>query len=441
MSRDYIFQTVYDTALICVNAFVASCVFRRRFPQIVSAAVFLALPPLTGLAFRFVPAFFPPAATERMLKGLLFMLLIMIVFRGNFFQKVFVFFVLQAPAALFDLASGCFARLVFAAGPGYYLCRHLVAWGFLALYLALFLRFGRTPAGLIFDAADKLNWRLYALGAFLPCLAMHIAPILFPQENPGWLSICLISVSVALSSFFVLFLAIFTGVEKVAVGYELHIAREMIASSADYYKRLDRILQEIRVLRHDYKYQIGVINELAKISKARHILDFLANTQAYYNQTEPIVYCENLVINALLVNYTGRFKKNGVSFQVRAALPVEIPHVDKTLSPLDNYEICIVLGNFLENAFEGTMTVPVNQRRVSLDIRLMAEKLLVETRNTFDGQIMAGEGPTFNIPPSRKGMGGGYGLRSVAAVCERHGGEYIPHWTGNQYAVHLLLNL
>jgi hypothetical protein len=432
---------MYDTALICVNAFVASCVLRRRFPQIISFALFLAFPPLTGLAFRFVPAFPFAAATERILDELLFMLLIMIVFRGNFFQKVFTFFVLMALAALFNLASGCLARLVFAAGPGNYLCRHLVAWGFLALYFALFLCFGRKPAGLIFDAADKLNWFLYALGVFLPCLGIQIVPILFPQENPGGLSIYLISVSMVLSSLFAVFLAIFAGIEKLAIGYELHILREMIASGADYYKRLDRILQEIRVLRHDYKYQIGVINELAKISKARHILDFLANTQVYYNQTEPIVYCENLVISALLVDYAGRFKKNGVSFQIRAALPVEIPHVDKTLSPLDNYEICIVLGNFLENAFEGTMTVPANQRRVSLDIRLMAEKLLIEMRNTFDGQVMAGEGPVFNIPPSRKKMGGGYGLRSVAAVCERHGGEYIPHWTGNQYTVHLLLTL
>jgi hypothetical protein len=393
------------------------------------------------LAFIFIPPLSSSAAIERALKELLFLSLIMIVFRGKFFQKAFVFFVLMSLAALFNLASGCFARLIFAAGPGYYLCRHLIAWGFLALYLVLFLCFGRKFAEDILGTADKLNWFLYTLGAFLPYLGAQTALVLFLGENAGRSVIYLINAFTVMGSLFVVLMAIFTAAEKAVVGYELHLSKEVIASGADYYKRLDRILQEIRILRHDYKYQIGVIDELAKISKARHILNFLVGARAYYNQTEPMIYCENLVINALLVNYAGRFEKKGIPFQVRAALPAEIPHVDKTLSPLDSYEICIVLGNLLENAFEGTMMVPVKRRRVSFEIHLMAEKLLIEVRNTFDGQIMAGEGQPFNIPPSRKGTEGGYGLRSVTAVCKRHGGEYLSQWTGSEYTVHLLLNL
>jgi hypothetical protein len=435
------FQTMYDVALLYVNAFVASCVLRRRLPQVFSAAIFLIFPVLMELAFFFVLPFSSTAVIGRALKELLFLSLIMIVFRGKFSQKAFVFFFLMSLAALFNLASGCFARLIFAAGPGYYLCRQLIAWGFLALCLVLFLCFGRKPAGDLLDAADKLNWLLYAPGAFLPYLSAQIALALFAGENAGGSGIYLINVFTITGSLFVILLAIFAAVEKAAAGYELHLIKEVIASGADYYKRLDRILQEIRVLRHDYKYQIGVIDELAKISKARHILNFLADSRTYYNQTEPVIHCENLVINAFLVNYAGRFEKKSVPFQVRAVLPVEIPHVDKTLSPLDNYEICIVLGNLLENAFEGTMMVPAKMRRVSLEIRLMAEKLLIEARNTFDGRIMSGEGQPFNIPLSRKGTEGGYGLRSVAAVCKRHDGEYLPQWTGNEYTVHLLLNL
>jgi sensor histidine kinase YesM len=435
------FQTMYDAALFYVGAFVASCVLRRRLPRVFSAALFLIFPVLMEMAFFIVPPLSSTAVIRRALKELLFLSLIMIVFRGKFFQKVFVFFMLMSLAALFNIVSGCFARLIFASGPGYYLCRHLIAWGFLVLCLVLFLRFGRKPAGDILDAADKLNWLLYALGVFLPYLSAQTALTLFTGENAGGSGIYLVNVFTVLGSLFVVLMAIFAAVEKAAAGYELHLIKEVIASGADYYKRLERILQEIRVLRHDYKYQMGVIDELAKINKARHILNFLAGARAGYNQTEPMIYCENLVINALLVNYAGRFEKKGVSFQVRAILPAEIPHVDKTLSPLDNYEICIVLGNLLENAFEGTMMVPVKMRRVSFEIRLMAEKLLIKARNTFDGQIMADKGQPFIIPLSRKGTEGGYGLRSVAAVCKRHDGEYLPQWTGNEYTVHLLLNL
>ena len=431
-------QTIYDMVLFCVNGFAASRVLRRRFPGLLCAVLFMVIPAVVEAVFRFAPAFLPAVVTERALKEILFLLLIMIVFRGKFFKKLFVFFILMSVAAWFNFASTCFARL--AAGPGYYLCRYLIAWGLLILYLGLFLRFGPKPTGDIFDATDKLCWFLYTLGALPSYLSVQTALVLFSAENSGRNSIIyLVNMAAVPGSFFVIFMAISSALEKTAAAYELYLVKEVIASGADYYKRMDSILQEIRILRHDYKYQIGVIDELAKISKARHILDFLAGARAYYNQTEPVVYCENLVINALLVNYAARFEKNGIPFQVRAALPAEIPRLDRTLSPLDNYDICIVLGNLLENAFEGTITVPVTRRRVSLEIRLMAEKLLIEMRNTFDGQIMADEGQL--VPPSRKGTGGGYGLRSVAAVCKRHGGEYLPQWTGSEYTVHLLLNL
>jgi hypothetical protein len=440
-------QTVYDAALLWVNAFVASSALKWRMPRLLCAAVFLVSPVLVELAVAFVfarasaPSFVRAAILERPLKELVLLPLIVIVFKGKFFQRVFVFFILMTLAALFDLISAFGARLFFAAGLEYELCRRLGAWGLLILYFVLFFRFGRGAAGVFFDDTDKLHWPLYILGVFCSYIGIRSALAAFHQGD--FHITVFIALVPALANFAVIIAAIFAGKKAAGESYELHLAKEVIASGADYYKRLDRILQEIRVLRHDYKYQIGVIDELAKISKARYIRDFLEDARSYYRQTEPVIYCENLVISALLVHYGERFEENSVSFTVHAVLPAEIPHVDKNLNPLNNYEICIVLGNLLENAFEGTMGVPEGKRRVSLDISLGSEKLLIEGKNTFDGRILAGGGRDSldNIPRSRKETGGGYGLRSVTAVCKRHGGEYLPEWTENEYTIRLLLNL
>ncbi|MDR0720913.1 MAG: GHKL domain-containing protein [Treponema sp.] len=436
-----LFQVVYDTTLLCINAFAVSFALKRKIPYFLCAVVFLVSPVVIELAFEFAPPFAQAALVKRALKGLVLLPLIVIVFKGKFFQKTFVFFILMSLAVLFNLVSGLGARLFFAAGPGYERCRYFAAWGLLVLYFFLFLRFGREPAGNLFAVTDKLNWFLHTLGACFSYLSLQTADAAFQQGN--FRDASLINILIALGNLFVIFTAISATAKSAGESYELRLAKEVIASGADYYKRLDRILREIRVLRHDYKYQIGVIDELAKISKARHIRDFLADARSYYSQTEPVVYCENFVVSALLANYAGRFEKNNISFKIRAVLPVEIPHVDKSLSPLDNYEICIVLGNLLENAFEGTMRVPAAQRRVSLEIRLASGKLLVEEKNTFDGRIISGDGQasSSNIPQSRKGTGGGYGLRSIAAVCKRHSGEYLPEWTGSEYTIRLLLNL
>jgi hypothetical protein len=464
-----LFQTVYEAALLWVNAFVVSQALKRRMPRVLCVVVFLVSPVLVELAVAFASVFAPPfvqtALLERLLNEIVLLPLIVIVFKGKFFQKAFVFFTLMTLAALLDLVSAFGARLFFAAGPGYELCRRLGAWALLILYFVLFLRFGRRAAGNLFAGTDKLTWFLYALGASLSYFSIRTAavalqggdlwetpqgfPLGIPLENftgifpPFPRIVVFITILTALANLAAILTALSAAGKLAGESHELHLARELIASGTDYYKRLDRILQEIRVLRHDYKYQIGVIDELAKISKARHIRNFLEDARSYYRQTEPVVYCENLVISALLTHYAERCEENSIAFTVRAVLPAEIPHVDKNLTPLNNYEICIVLGNLLENAFEGTMGVPAEQRRINLDISLGSEKLLIEGKNTFDGRIMTGGGrdSSDNLPRSPKGPGGGYGLRSVVAVCKRHAGEYLPEWTEGEYTIRLLLNL
>jgi sensor histidine kinase regulating citrate/malate metabolism len=203
------------------------------------------------------------------------------------------------------------------------------------------------------------------------------------------------------------------------------------------------MLQEIRILRHDYKHQIEVIRELANISKVKYIQKYLESAMDAYDQTEPSVYCENLVVNVLLSSYSERYSKNNIAFSIEASLPAEIPQLDKSIEPLDTYEICIVLGNILENALEAVLLVPPEQRRVSLLMKLQDGRLFIEEKNSFDGRITLGDGrsKTATLPASRKGRSGGFGLQSVMAVCKRHCGEYIPKWTDNEYTVYILLNL
>jgi len=230
--------------------------------------------------------------------------------------------------------------------------------------------------------------------------------------------------------------------KKTVIDDELRLAKEIIASGVDYYKKLDRMLQDIRVLRHDYKYQIGVIEELAKISNAKHINDFLESSKIRFLQTEPVVYCENIVVSALLANYTERFIANSIPFQVQAALPAVLPeNSSRTGDALDNYEICIVLGNLLENALEGVLTIPAVNRRISLSMRLASLQLLIEVQNSFDGKLFFANGKTTGLPITRKGKDGGYGIKSIMAVCKRHNGEYLPQWTDTEYTVRILLNI
>ena len=256
-----------------------------------------------------------------------------------------------------------------------------------------------------------------------------------------WLIVYTVNLLIDIAWFAIVFVFLNTQKKKAVTDDEFRHAKEITASGVDYYKKLDHMLQDIRVLRHDYKYQIGVIEELAKISNAKHINEFLESTKTRFVATEPVVYCENIIVSALLANYAERFIANNITFQIQAALPSVLPENSNHAGDiLDNYEICIVLGNLLENSLEGVMTIPSDDRHVSLSMRLAGAQLLIEVTNSFDGKIFLTDGNA-GLPVTRKGMGGGYGLKSIMAVCKRHSGVYLPQWTDKEYMVRILLNI
>jgi hypothetical protein len=431
-------QTAYYLIVLVINIFISSFAMERKFPWPVCVAAFLVPVLLIEFAVNFFPEVTVPVIIIKTFKEFLFFPVIIILFKGRFYKKIFIFFALMTIMSFFSSVSAFITRLIFNVEPVSGLFQYLFPFGLLLVWLFVFLRFCRTFTTRMFAFTDKINWTFYVLGAALSWCSVQSSSLLL--NDPGKY---LILVLIGICNLVIIFTAILNTQKKIGADYELSLAQEIIASGVDYYKRLDQILQEIRILRHDYRYQMSVIEELAKISKVKYIHKFLSTATDYYTQTEPFVYCENLVINALLVNYAERFTKNSISFSVQAALPTDIPHVDIGSNPLDNYEICIVLGNVLENALEGTMTVSAAERRINLSIDMMDTKLLIEEKNTFDGSLIL-NGRKFqhrDVPVSRKGSAGGHGLRSVIAVCDRHSGEYLPQWTGNEYTVHILLNL
>jgi hypothetical protein len=421
-------QAAYVVAALFVSVFISSFIFKRKFSWLVCAAVFLLPVFLIAVIVKISPDFPVIAGAARILKEFIALPFILFLFKGKLHQKIFIFFSLTTIIDAFASLSTIIVTFVFSGAPGFPLLQYLLEFGMLILYFSLFLCFGRTLTAKLFTFDDKTNWIFYILGAALSwyCVWRSGSTLL-----------------IGISNLTVIFFAVYTAQKKINADYELSLAQEIISSGVDYYKRLDHILQEIRILRHDYRHQMGVIEELAKISRVKYIQEFLSTATGFYKETEPPVYCENLVISALLANYAERFAKEGISFSVNAMVPTEIPPVDRASKSLNNYELCIVLGNVLENALEGTMTVSADKRRVSLSVNMVDTKLLIEEKNTFDGIIV------FNkkrlqygeIPASRKGVEGGHGLRSIIAVCERHSGEYLPQWTENEYTVHILLNL
>ena len=197
----------------------------------------------------------------------------------------------------------------------------------------------------------------------------------------------------------------------------------------------------LSILRHDYKYHLNTIGELVNNGDIAGIKRYLSSVQAQLPDNDLGYYCKNSVINALIGSYAERCAKENIGLDVQIALP-------KTLL-ITNYDMCIILGNLLENAVEACRKLELfdsenhrNAGKISLAVKTQGAHLAVMVENSFSGEAATEDDKshTDRIPLSTK-KNGGFGLRSVRAVAARYDGHIHTEWNSDTFTAYVLLKM
>jgi sensor histidine kinase regulating citrate/malate metabolism len=138
-------------------------------------------------------------------------------------------------------------------------------------------------------------------------------------------------------------------------------------------------------------------------------------------------YCSNQTINALLSSYSKRCKELNVQYKVSFDLP-------ETFS-IPDYDVCIILGNLLENALEACQKIETG-REIELVIKHKVSQLSIMVKNSFNG-IAKKKGD--KLMSSKKD--GGLGLPEIHAVVESYDGHFTTDWSESKFTVYVALNL
>jgi sensor histidine kinase YesM len=297
----------------------------------------------------------------------------------------------------------------------------------LSFYTTLGFKFARRFFGILFEHGRSVEWAFYSLGvlfSFAIITTMQIAP---DSASKVILLLFFILWSVAVLCF-----AIINTHEKTKHRYEAEFAKEIISSGSNHYQKMNEIYDELRILRHDYKYHIKTMTKLANIGNTDELNQYLLVLQAHEPENELRPYCVNPVINALLFHYAERCAKLNILFDISIAMPEKFS--------IPNYEMCIIFGNLLENAVEACEKLKENTR-IELIVRTQNKMFTIMVKNTFDGLFAVAKTPSegSKIPVSAK-TGGGFGLRSVRAVSDRYGGHLLTEWDAEMFTVYVMLN-
>ena len=91
-------------------------------------------------------------------------------------------------------------------------------------------------------------------------------------------------------------------------------------------------------------------------------------------------YCENELVNLLCSSFAEKAQQHGIRLTAELRLPAALS--------IPNTELCTVLSNGLENAFRAVSGLDEQQRTVSLYCGVRLNKLLLEIKNPYQGEIV-----------------------------------------------------
>ncbi len=211
--------------------------------------------------------------------------------------------------------------------------------------------------------------------------------------------------------------------EIAATGQQLELQREQ-------YQQLAENSLAIKEQRHDLKHQLALIRKLNIEGNRERLGNYINILLQNIPPSDEMLLSENYAVNAIASYYGVLAQKEAIKTDLHFAIP---PGLDSKLES----DLCIIIGNLLENALEACQKVTRVEPFICLKSRLDYDILTITVDNSFEEPIRK-KGELF-LSGKRKGEG--IGISSVKAVAKKYKGGTKFEAKGNVFMASVYLQI
>ncbi len=226
--------------------------------------------------------------------------------------------------------------------------------------------------------------------------------------------------------FYVIFLAVYhmQVQEKTKAEISSSILNEELKQSVYEIETLRKSAFQTSVYRHDMRHHLNIIDKYISVNEPGEAVKYIASIRSDIDAITPKTFCENEVINLLCSSFSSKAEELGIELEIDILVPKEIS--------VPNTELCSVISNALENAFNAASSS--EHKWVRLYCVVKNGKLLVEVKNTYSGNVAMIDG----VPVSQQ-AGHGYGCLSIKTIAEKNGGICVFETDGKEFIMRVII--
>ena len=169
--------------------------------------------------------------------------------------------------------------------------------------------------------------------------------------------------------------------------------------------------EEIRSIRHNIKQNFSVINALLKEQKFNEASEFVEICGDSLSKLDVIMDVGNAFVNAILNSKISLAKEKGINI---------ICSSSKDVSGVEDIDLCVLLGNVLDNAIEAAE----KSAGKSVEASILADdsRLLIKVMNTIDRSVLQSN-PELKTDKEDKKLHG-YGVETIKSIAKKYNGHY-----------------
>ncbi len=261
---------------------------------------------------------------------------------------------------------------------------------------------------------------------FVP-IAMYYACVLALPSNQH-VSTLMHVISRAFINFATIFIC-----HSVAGDYELMQEKlelnEQLGMQKEHYAQLSGKILEARKARHDFKHHMAAVYHYIETDDRTGLKE----------------YCDRLLLQngeEISIPYTGNAAADGVLYRYMQLAWTNQVHLEMNgvirSNGIMDVDLCALLGNALENAMSGCLTVQQN-RFISVIAESTEQILTIVIQNSFDGVVQnKGDG---RILSRKRENEAGIGLSSMRSICEKYEGGMEIQYDDSTFTVLIMLPL
>ena len=212
---------------------------------------------------------------------------------------------------------------------------------------------------------------------------------------------------------------------------QINILEKQLDYQKNYYEKVINNYGEARKALHDMNNHMSVIKYFLENKDYKNMDDYIKSLSERIVTNKNNNICSNKVINAICLDKCDRCKKEGINIRFDIIINKELN--------IDNLDLCIVLGNLIDNAIEACEKINDKdvQKFIQVSARIYLNQIYIKVINSKSNRFENRNGKFLTSKRDKKNHG--IGLENVKEAVHKNHGDIEIKDSKNTFEVSLYM--